>query len=320
MNKIYNLENSIEKENLFVQRLFEFIKYKDKNEKLSPVTCKGYWVTLKKVISIIRENNPKLKTWEELDEVSIRYVIRNYKKDNDEPISNRSRAHLISLLKSLYNFLLMKGYIEKSPLYLIKTTKFSKNLPQFINNEQFEQIINLESEGKTKDFRDCAILELLYATGIRLSELLNIKICDIDFVKQEILILGKGNKERIVPFGEYALKALLVWMNIRETFSPTCDNVFINKFGNPLSSRAVQLMMKEKGKNLELPISLSPHKLRHSCATEMVSRGGDLRVVQEILGHSSLSVTQMYLHVDVNYLKKEYSKSHPLEKAIEKEQ
>lgn len=291
-----------------------FLEYLEKEKFYSKCTIKTYYYALNKFVKDLRMHYPLINNWESLTDIEVRHVIRDTHKEatKNEDISNRSRAHLVSVLKSFYKFLAIIGVVKENFMVNIRMPKFGVRLPQYLTYEQFTEIIKLPPNPTDNDLRQNAIIELLFASGIRISELTNIEISDLDFQEMEFRVIGKGNKERIVPFGSYALKAIKTWLSVRDNYNPNCGKLFVNRFGNKLSSRAVELMFAKLGISLDRPIKLTPHKLRHSFATEMLAGGADLRVVQEILGHSSLGVTQVYLHLDEKRMRNAYDNAHPL--------
>ncbi|MGN1392959.1 MAG: site-specific tyrosine recombinase/integron integrase [Succinivibrionaceae bacterium] len=311
-------------DNLLKDKVVDFLTYLKNQKNYSEFTIKTYQRVLFRVISFFQKTKPLLKGWDELSSEDFKLLIRNIERVdgsknnlNNEGLSNRTKAHTLSTLKSFYKYMCDYKILNENPIANIKTPKFSVYLPKYISNDAFKKLIELPSNPTFNDYRDNAILEVLYSCGIRVSELVSIKISDIDFDLNEIRIVGKGNKERIVPFGLYAKESIQKWMDVRQFFNPKADNLFINKFGAKLSTRAIQLMMKKvclKNSSPEIPKGLTPHKLRHSFATELLSNSTDLRIVQELLGHSSLASTQVYLHLDVNKIKKEYQNAHPLTK------
>ncbi len=290
----------------------EFLEYLAVERFYSKYTVKSYNYTLRSFVELITETYPNVEKWQDISDDMLRHVIRATKGKNTE-LKNRSRAHLVSVLKSFYKFLIRNKYVAENVMELIKLPKFGKKLPQYLTYEQITKLLTLPKNPTDKEIRLNAIIELLFSSGMRISELCNIRLSDIDINNQEVRVIGKGNKERIVPFGTYALVALNRWMEVRSHYNPECDYLFLNRFGNKLSVRAVQIELAKSGEALNLPIGLSPHKLRHSFATEMLAGGADLRVVQELLGHTTLGVTQVYLHLDENRLRKTYVKAHPLE-------
>ncbi len=298
----------------FYQELISFSCFLMKERQYSSCTADGYLRDLNNFVCIMLTEFKELKSWRDVMDVHVHSTLRKIRKieDQDENLTARSKARMVSALKSFYKFESSNKRVENNFMLDVDTPKFRAHLPQYLTYEQFEKLVKLPENPTPKDYRDRAMIEVLFSTGIRVSELVNIEIDDVNTSEMEIRILGKGNKERVVPFGSYALKAIKLWLKVRPVYQPVVSNLFVNRFGEVLNTRAVQIMMKKLGEGLALPIHATPHKLRHSFATEMISNGADLRTVQEILGHSSLGVTQNYLHLDVKKLQDNYNKAHPL--------
>ena len=229
----------------------------------------------------------------------------NLKKDKSTSVSRK-----ISTFKSFYKFLYLNEYIDKKeyPLSKISYPKAEKKLPKFIYYNDLLEMINESSKGK-EGLRDRLIIEMLYATGVRVSELVNIKINDIDFNNRRIIVCGKGNKERIVYYGEYAMKVLNDYLRERENINN--QYLFLNNRGEKLTDRGVRYIIDNIMKNLSVKTHVTPHVLRHTFATDMLNNGCDIKVVQELLGHSSLKTTEVYTHVTNDRLKEVYYRCFP---------
>ena len=229
----------------------------------------------------------------------------NLKKE--KPSSVRRK---ISSLKSFYKFLYKNDYMDKKdyPLTKIAYPKMEKKLPKFIYYNDLLEIIN-ESTKDKDGVRDRLIIEMLYATGVRVSELINIKINDIDFNNRRIIVLGKGNKERIVYYGEYAEEVLKEYMKTHERKNH--NYLFVNSKGGQLTDRGVRYIIDNIMSKLSVKTHVTPHVLRHTFATDMLNNGCDIKVVQELLGHSSLKATEIYTHVTNEHLKKVYYECFP---------
>ena len=229
----------------------------------------------------------------------------NLKKEKTSSIRRK-----ISSLKSFYKFLYKNNYINKNdyPLTKIAYPKMEKKLPKFIYYNDLLEIINESSKDKD-GVRDRLIIEMLYATGVRVSELINIKINDIDFNNRRIIVLGKGNKERIVYYGEYAEEVLKEYMKTHERKNH--NYLFVNSKGGKLTDRGVRYIIDNIMSKLSVKTHVTPHVLRHTFATDMLNNGCDIKVVQELLGHSSLKATEIYTHVTNEHLKKVYYECFP---------
>lgn len=229
----------------------------------------------------------------------------NLKKE--KPSSVRRK---ISSLKSFYKFLYKNNYMDKKdyPLTKVAYPKMEKKLPKFIYYNDLLEIIN-ESTKDKDGIRDRLIIEMLYATGVRVSELVNIKVNDIDFNNRRIIVLGKGNKERIVYYGEYAEEVLKEYMKTHERKNH--NYLFVNSKGGQLTDRGVRYIIDNIMSKLSVKTHVTPHVLRHTFATDMLNNGCDIKVVQELLGHSSLKATEIYTHVTNEHLKKVYYECFP---------
>lgn len=229
----------------------------------------------------------------------------NLKKEKTSSIRRK-----ISSLKSFYKFSYKNGYIDKKdyPLTKIAYPKMEKKLPKFIYYNDLLEIIN-ESTKDKDGVRDRLIIEMLYATGVRVSELINIKINDIDFNNRRIIVLGKGNKERIVYYGEYAEEVLKEYIKTHDRKNH--NYLFVNSKGGKLTDRGVRYIIDNIMSRLSVKAHVTPHVLRHTFATDMLNNGCDIKVVQELLGHSSLKATEIYTHVTNEHLKKVYYECFP---------
>ena len=243
--------------------------------------------------------------------------FRSFLSDQrNKNINSSSIARIISSLKSFFNFLLDEGDIEDSIVFTIKTPKLKKSLPRPISSELAIQTINNAVEiekDKWIGLRNKSILLLLYGCGLRISEALNLNYSDIGN-QEHLVIKGKGNKERIVPIMYYIKKNIDLYVsNCPKEFEPD-DPLFIGKRLGRLSPRIIQYALEKIRQNLSLPETATPHALRHSFATHLLESGGDLRTIQELLGHTSLSTTQKYTKVETGRLYEAYTKAHPLAK------
>lgn len=244
--------------------------------------------------------------------------IRGFLKHLDqENYSNASISQMLSSLRTYYKYLIKENIINNNPFKMIRNPKLAKRLPNFLNNLQIEDLINIYDYSNPTNIRNHLIIELLYSTGIRVSELVNIKINDINFFDNSIKILGKGNKERIVLFGDYAKDVLDIYLNeARPTFVKKTANDFLilNCFGTQITTRTIENIIKECNGKLALKNKVTPHTIRHTFATDLLNNGADIKTVQELLGHSSLSTTQVYTHITNERLKSVYLKAHPRSK------
>ncbi len=243
-------------------------------------------------------------------------VIRGYLAFlNEQNYSKATTARKLATLRSFYKFLVRRGRIGSSPVTSIRTPKQEKRLPRCLDMEQIIKLLDCPDTNTMLGARDRAIIETLYSSGLRVSELVGLNLSDVDFLGEILHIRGKGKKERLSPIGSSALQAIQRYLTFRdsdrrkETFDQQA--LFINKHGQRLSTRSVRRKLDKYLLQAGLDPRISPHTLRHSFATHMLNNGADLRVVQELLGHQSLSTTQIYTHLTTDRMKKEYDNSHP---------
>ncbi|MDQ2044150.1 tyrosine recombinase XerC [Pseudoalteromonas sp. 20-92] len=242
--------------------------------------------------------------------------IRRYSMAlRSKQLSGRTISLKLSCIRSLYKFLKAKNIAEQShyhnPAVGIKGPKFAKLLPKNLDVDQMARLLEIPDD-EPLAIRDKAMMELMYSSGLRISELVGANMQDISAANGEILVRGKGNKERLIPVGKKALDALKKWLTIRPQFTkPDEIAVFLSSQKNRISIRQVRLRMQEWGIKQGISSQVHPHKLRHSFASHILESSGDLRAVQELLGHSSLSATQVYTHLDFQHLAKVYDNTHP---------
>ncbi len=225
-------------------------------------------------------------------------------------LSPKSLARKASTLRSFYSFLIKTSKVADTPMTGVKTPKISQKLPNTLSIEDIDTLCNI-TESSIVAVRDKAIIELMYSSALRLTELTQLNIDSIDRVSKYVKVLGKGKKERLLPLGAQAVGALAAWITKRIDFKPISDALFINKFGDRLSNRSIQKRINFWVKKQGLNCKISPHTLRHSCATHLLEASGDLRAVQEFLGHEDISTTQIYTNMDFEHLNKVYKNSHP---------
>ena len=228
---------------------------------------------------------------------------------------NSTIARKISTYRSFYRYLNEYIGINANPLSSIKTPKNKRKIPDFLFLSEIENFLDTYDENDPIEFRDKTMFTMMYACGLRVSELVNLKWQDVDLNQRCVRILGKGNKERIVPFFKGFEKELKKYRLVYyEKYEKGDNHVFISQKGKGLTSRGVQFLMKKHAVNIGMDIDVHPHMFRHSFATHLLDNGADIRVVQELLGHASLSTTQIYTHVSTKQLKDVYQKAHPLAK------
>jgi integrase/recombinase XerC len=224
-------------------------------------------------------------------------------------------ARKLATLRSFYKFLIRKGVVQTNPLATIRTPKQEKRLPKCLDLEQVQKLLDAPGDADLLSARDKAMLEVLYSSGIRVSELVELKMEDIDLNEGVLRVTGKGRKDRLTPIGSQAIKAVQRYFELRQAdpkfHAEGNTRVFLNKHGDPLSTRSVRRKLDKYLVQAGLDPGISPHTLRHSFATHLLNNGADLRSVQELLGHQSLSTTQIYTHLTTNRVKEAYNNAHP---------
>ena len=282
----------------------EFIEYLIIDKKYSENTIKSYKNDLKKFENYIK------KQINNINENDIKNYIKYLNKENDD---TKTISHNISTLRSFYKFLLIEKKVKNNPMEYIELPKIRKSLPKTLSIEEIDKLLDI----KLKDafsYRNKAMLELMYSSGLRVSELVNVNIHDIDTSNCIIRIMGKGSKERIVPLGDYAINYLELYLKeYREKLvkKEMNDYLFLNNHGKKMTRQGFFKILKQLAKEKNIKNEFSPHTLRHSFATHLLNGGADLRSIQEMLGHESISTTQIYTHVSKEKLKENYNNFHP---------
>lgn len=266
-------------------------------------TINSYLIELTKYASYLKEKKINYLIISK-DEI---YAYLKYL--DDLGYKNSSVARHLSALRGFYDYLKREGQINTNIYKLIKNPKLEKKLPNVLNDEEIDKIFAFPKDEKPKNILTRVLFEVIYATGIRISEFINIKESDIDFTEGSIRILGKGKKERIVYFGEYASLALKDYLVVREKIKKEdTDYLFLNVSGYRLKRRSAEQIVYDWINNVSINHHISPHTLRHTFATSLLTHGADIRTVQELLGHEKLGTTQIYTHLTSDYLKEEYFK------------
>lgn len=286
-----------------IQIAKDFIQH-IKNEKFyAENTCISYQRDIEKWMIFLKQQ--KIKSWKELKKSDVKYfVITMHNKGK----SVKSIRRYLSTLKLLFSYLINISYINNNPVKGINTPKLKKNLVETIDYGQIEAFIASVEKNSNFASRDIAIIELLYSSAIRLSELVGLNVEDIDFNSNFIKVFGKGSKERYTPIGKHAHNALKRYLNNRAN-----DNkaLFLSKYNKRLSPRMVEKILENLSKQSDIGIHIYPHLLRHSAATHFLQSSHDLRTVQEFLGHKNIASTQVYTHLDFLELAKTFDKCHP---------
>ena len=282
----------------------EYLVFVSQVKNLSENTTKSYERDLKKLYLFLEKLN--VTNYSDIKEEICSAWIGDLYSQNNKP---KSIQRHLSSAKGFFRFLKKNNLISSSPFELVTAPKSSNTLPDVLSPEDVEQLLNFKPSN-TIEIRDMAIVELMYSSGLRVSETVNINISDFEENMSFLRVIGKGSKTRLVPMGRFAINAINNWLNEREKISNNTNALFLNSKGSRLSVRSIQLRLKKMAIKQGLP-PVHPHMLRHSFATHMLESSGDLRTIQELLGHSSLSTTQIYTKLDYQHLAKIYDKSHP---------
>ena len=286
------------------RHLEKFKNYLTVEKNYSEHTVKNYETDLRDFFAFLKGLNVK-----DADYLVLRKYLGFLRSRN---MAKRSIARKLSALRTFFRFLYRDGYIKKNPATHIQTPKLDKKLPVFLDEGNVLKLITAPGQKDFAGLRDRAMLETLYSSGIRVSELVGIAVEKIDFISGVIKVLGKGRKERLVPIGEEAVKAIRRYMEERDLKGWSGKKgLFLNKRGTTFSQRSVRRVVNRYISACSIKEHISPHSLRHSFATHLLNRGADLRSVQELLGHKNLSTTQIYTHVSTERLKAVYDKAHP---------
>jgi tyrosine recombinase XerC len=288
------------------ERMQTFLDHLRHERRVSPHTLRGYSRDLLDLL----EHTGDVKA-EEIDGLGIRGFLAGL---HDAGASRATVARKLAAVRSFFRFLVKREVIEASPAALVRTPKQPRRLPKFLHEEEVGRLLDAPGPRDAFPHRDRAILELLYSTGIRVSELTGLGIDDLDLAVGLCRVRGKGDRERLVPIGSVAVNALHAYIageRRRLVEGVHAAALFLNRDGNRLSARSVRRLLARYRTRSGLPSDVSPHTLRHSFATHLLDRGADLRSVQELLGHESLSTTQIYTHVSSERLRETYVHAHP---------
>ncbi|MBP2650201.1 MAG: xerC 2 [Firmicutes bacterium] len=297
----------------YITQLEQFMRYLSVEKHASLHTVNNYRADIERFFMFAKEQGVDEVSFSQVSTILIRTYLAVLK---EEKYARRTIARRIASLRSFFRFLCREEVIADNPFNYVHTPKLDKKLPVFMDIAEINALLELPDKtalGK----RDAAILELLYATGIRVSELAGLSITDVDLASSFALIYGKGAKERVVPVGRKALSAVIEYLQSSRprlraagTILPH-DTLFVNKNGGPLTDRSVRRILKKYVDALAIKKNISPHTLRHTFATHLLNNGADLRTVQELLGHVNLSTTQLYTHVTKERIKSVYQGAHP---------
>jgi tyrosine recombinase XerC len=281
----------------------QFLKYLDNERGASPHTLRGYATDLAELRSFLARQGVT-----ELASADGRAIRAWLAWLHDRRLAKSSIARKLATVRSCFKFLARRGVVELNPARQVRSPKLPKRLPSFLPKDESKELLDLPREHSEVGLRDGAVLELLYATGLRVAECCGLDRDDVDERQGTVRVLGKGGKERVVPVGDEALHAVGSWLAVR---GKERGALFTNARGGRLTTRSVQRIVKRRARAAGIDRRVTPHTLRHSFATHMLGEGADLRLIQELLGHSRLSTTQRYTHVSPEHLMKVYDSTHP---------
>lgn len=286
----------------WLQRYWDYLRIE---RQLSPQTLTNYQRQLDWICEFLQQQG--INQWQQVTPSVVRFILTESHKMGLNP---KSLALRLSALRQFLTYLVQQDELKVNPATGISAPKQAKHLPKNLDAEQVQQLLDDHSK-EPIDIRDRAIMELMYSSGLRLSELQGLDIQHLNMRMREVRVIGKGNKERILPFGRHASHAIQQWLKVRHLFNPKDNALFVSQLGNRISHRSVQKRLEKWGIKQGLNGHLTPHKLRHSFATHMLEASSDLRSVQELLGHANLSTTQIYTHLNFQHLAEVYDSAHP---------
>ncbi|MBI3615061.1 MAG: tyrosine recombinase XerC [Candidatus Omnitrophica bacterium] len=281
----------------------KFLNYLRVERNASPHTLRNYT----KDLSLLRQALGDLP-WEKTKLVNLRQFVA---QQRSQGLSKASVARRVATVRSFFRFLCREGYLAENPALVLTRPKLDRRLPSFLSVEEATRLVEAPTGSGAASLRDRAILETLYSTGLRVSELVSLRVRDMDLIGGTLRVLGKGRKERLVPIGSYGIEAIRRYLKALGPKAEPDGPLFQNRLSGRLTDRSVRRILHRYLNQLSLSQRISPHSLRHSFATHLLDRGADLRSVQELLGHSSLATTQVYTHVTTERLKRAYQSVHP---------
>ncbi|NCF62307.1 MAG: tyrosine recombinase XerC [Gammaproteobacteria bacterium] len=289
-----------------MSRQQQFLDYLHHERGLSPRTRTAYERDLGKFYEEL--SRLEINDLKQVNEHHVRGLIARLHRQG---LGSKSLQRLLSAIRSYYRWLMKESLAEHNPAAAVKAPKGQKKLPGTLDTDAVARLLDIKDDTPLA-IRDKAIMELFYSSGLRLSELASLKWDQLDSSSSLITVIGKGNKTRMIPVGRFAAAALANWRKVRGSFAGLdVPQVFVSNRGNPISTRTIQARIKYWARRQGLPQQVYPHLLRHSFASHMLESSGDLRAVQELLGHADISTTQVYTHLDFQHLASVYDKAHP---------
>ncbi|MDR1784433.1 MAG: site-specific tyrosine recombinase XerD [Endomicrobium sp.] len=285
--------------------LNNFISYITAEKGLSKNTVAAYKTDVLKLVNFAKKEQIFLEDFEHHDITDFLWKLKN------EGLSPRSICRLVESVKQFYRFLSLEDLIKSDPTLYLTSPKVSENLPCTLTLDEVTLLLNSVNANDKVHVRNKAMLELMYATGLRVSELINLKFSNVNLESCFLMVLGKGSKERLIPFGQKAKKFIDIYLTKRKPALTIEDNIFISRLGKKLSRVEFWRQLKNIAKSIGITKNITPHTLRHSFASHLLACGAEIRFVQEMLGHVSIITTQIYTHLDREKIVKQYKKFHP---------
>ncbi|GMO65765.1 MAG: site-specific tyrosine recombinase XerD [Endomicrobiia bacterium] len=289
----------------YEKALNNFISYIIAEKGLSKNTVLAYKADILKFIRFARKKQIFLDDFEYHDMTDFLWKLKI------EGLNPRSICRLVESLKQFYGFLILENLIKNNPTLYLRSPKIPESLPCILTFDEVTLLLNSINSNDEVHIRNKAMLELMYATGLRVSELINLKFSDVDLENCFLRVLGKGSKERLIPFGQKAKEFIDNYLIKRKTALNIEDNIFISRLGKKLSRVEFWRQLKNIAKNIGITKNITPHTLRHSFASHLLAGGAEIRFVQEMLGHVSIMTTQIYTHLEIGKIVEQYKKFHP---------
>jgi integrase/recombinase XerC len=284
-----------------------FVQYLERERNASPHTLKAYQIDLEQFTAHLREELGRDPHPEDVDHLLIRSFLARLHR---EGVQKSSAGRKLAALRTFFRYLCREGRLSRNPARALLSPRAPRRIPAHLEQNEIGEVLAVPGDDDAA-LRNRALLEMLYATGVRCAELVGLDLEAVDLEGRMIRVLGKGRKERLVPFGQAARAALEAYLPARARCRPKTDAVFVNARGGRLTDRSLRRILDAQLRRVALARHASPHTVRHSFATHLLERGADLRVIQELLGHASLSTTQKYTHVNAQHLLSVYKKAHP---------
>jgi integrase/recombinase XerC len=290
-----------------VRHVGAFLRHLEGERNASPLTVKAYGQDLRQLVAFARRELGREPQPADADPLLLRGFLAELHRQG---LQRASAARKLAALRTFFRYLCREGILDQNPARPLLSPRLERRIPAYLDESEIDGFLDVPGTTDAA-LRSRAILELLYGTGIRCAELVGLDVGEVDLDGRMIRVLGKGRKERVVPFGTRAREALREWLAVRSRLGPDSDALFVNVRGGRLTDRSIRKLVTRRVQQTAIARKISPHALRHSFATHLLGRGADLRSIQELLGHSSLSTTQRYTHVDTQKILSIYRKTHP---------